>query len=84
MTPMRFDGFTKILGAPTQWNEDKYGPCDGLPVACNDSLCVSVWKLTWGERFRILFGENIQLQVCSGQTQPPVALHVTNVRESAS
>lgn len=82
MQPIRFEGYESILGAPVGWNEAEQGPCEGLPIIRMDGACVSVWKPTLVERLRIMFGENIQLHVVSGVTQPPVALLTTNLREA--
>jgi len=76
MTPVKFDGYDVVLGAPPDWDEVQHGPCIGLPVMRGPETCTSVWKPTIAERLRILFGGNIQLTVAAGGTQPPVALGV--------
>ena len=76
MEPVRFKGYETILGAPQNWDENAYGPCAGLPIARAYDTCISVWRPTWRERLKFLFGANIILRVASGRTQPPVSLDV--------
>lgn len=79
MTPLLFEGFQRILGAPIGWDVGKHGPCDGLPIRCDGGVCLSVWKPTWGERLSLMFGGRVQVQVASGNTQPAIAIHATRL-----
>lgn len=82
MTPIKFKGFEKILGAPADWDEKKHrGPCLGLPVLVHDGSVISVWKLTWRERLAILFGRKLVVHVVSGRTQPPIGFTVMKIKE---
>lgn len=70
MKPIEFAQATKTLNAPTSLA----GRCGGLPVWSDSEQCVSCWKPSIKDRFKILFGGNIYLGVLSGKTQPPVFL----------
>lgn len=65
-----------ILGAPRDWNLEKHGPCEGLPIcATDDPYMYSWWRPTWRERLALLFGHSVRLCVV-GTSHPPVALEV--------
>ena len=68
-----------VLGAPVDWDEEKNGPCDGLPVqrVLTEGLPAmrSVWAFTPEERAAIARGANIELGVI-GTVHPPVWLAV--------
>jgi hypothetical protein len=77
MKPIKNKYTTTTLGAPKDWDESKYGPCIGLPVACcDDNYNYSYWSLTWRERLSVLFGRPIRLCVL-GWPHPPVMLDTT-------
>lgn len=79
MKPYRKWNFEHDLGAPKNWNADRDGPCESLPVARTSGIpgFQSLWQLTWRERFRLLFGGKVVLTV-TGRSHPPVALEVTD------
>lgn len=74
MKPINFKESTKNLNAPKNWNVEKDGPCGVLPVYNEGQESISLWKLTWKERFQIFFRGKIWLGVVSGKSQPPVWL----------
>ena len=74
--PEPFDGADVTLTAPEGWDESKHGRCLGLPVMRRDGLCISRWSLNWRERFAVLFGRRVRVDVASAPTQPPIRLTV--------
>lgn len=68
--PISFDEMSGVRTAPP--GQPAVGD---LPVWSDGSVCVSLWRLTWGERLAALWRGKIWLRIRSGQTQPPVALH---------
>ncbi len=76
MYPVAFDGVTKILTPPVNWDESNHGSCSNLPIRFENGLCKSCWKFGWKEFFKFLFKRKIYLYVASGDTQPPVKLMV--------
>lgn len=81
MKPMFFTGYQRVLGAPPDWDEHRRGRCDGLPICVDDDAFVSVWKLSWRERWAILTGANVMLEVATMRGHPPVALRTTRSPE---
>lgn len=77
MRPIRTKDTTMVLGAPKDWDADRLGPCEGLPIAVGDGFMCSFWKPTRRERLAILFGRSIRLGV-SGVSHPPVWLDTEN------
>lgn len=82
MLPVKFTGYNKTLVAPPDWDTATKGPCVDLYVNNDGVTSLSVWKLAWRERFKILFGAKMVLCVIAGDTQPPVMLSVQRVDES--
>jgi len=78
MTPIKFDGYQKVLGAPKDWDATR-GPCQGLPVVAHEGVVYSVWKLTLREKLSLLFNRKVRLAVVSGKSQPPVWLDVIKI-----
>lgn len=74
MKPIRTRATTRTLGAPSGWDKDRLGPCQGLPVAQGDGFLCSYWRPSWRERLLILLGRPIRLSVAGESTQPPVML----------
>lgn len=74
MDPIHFPQATKKLGPPKGMTREE---CGDLPVFTDGQQCISLWKMTWRERFSALFFGKIWLSVYSGQTQPPVWLMAT-------
>lgn len=77
MKPIPFSFQTRVLGAPADWDADTHGPCEGLPVHIDEHAgeYFSVWRPTWRERLRLLFGGTVGLFV-AGRGHPPVSLEV--------
>ena len=76
MKPENFHGVNGVLHSPENWNVDRNGPCEELPIMRRDGICISCWALNWKERLAILFGQHIYAHVASGKTQPPISLTV--------
>ena len=74
MEPQKFPQANKDLLKPEGWTDEE---CETLPVYTDGQQCISLWKLTWAERFSALFFGKVWLYVHSGHTQPPVALSAT-------
>ncbi len=72
MNPSYFKESNKNLNAPAGWDEKKDGTCGVLPVYNDGKQSISLWKLSWKERFQILWFGKIWLGVLFGKTQPPV------------
>lgn len=74
MEPDKFPQANKDLLKPEGWTDDQ---CGTLPVFTDGKECISLWKMTWRERFSALFFGKVWLFVHSGETQPPVGLMAT-------
>lgn len=74
MKALNFPQATKTLGPPKGMTKEE---CHDLPVFTDGMQCISLWQLSWRERFSALFFGKIWLCVLSGQTQPPVWLMAT-------
>ncbi|RPI92891.1 MAG: hypothetical protein EHM40_11610 [Chloroflexi bacterium] len=74
MEPKKFPQANKDLLKPQGWTDEE---CGSLPVYTDGKVCISLWQMTWKERFSALFFGRIWLWVYSGQTQPPVSLMAT-------
>jgi len=74
MQPDKFPQANKDLLKPEGWTDEE---CGSLLVYTDGKECISLWKMTWRERFSALFYGRIWLFVVSGQTQPPVSLMAT-------
>lgn len=75
MNPIAFEGMTGVLGKPSDWNDERDGSCDSLPVRREEEHFLSVWKPTLKERFALIFGWNVCLAI-RGKSHPPVAINV--------
>lgn len=75
MTPVDFEGMHTRLAPPSDWNERLYGPCVWLPVQCRAGVFTSHWMPTWRERWAVLFGAPVRLNVVA-EKHPPVSLRV--------
>lgn len=71
MDPIDFKYATKTLSRPSDMTDKECGP---LPVYTDGNVCISLWKMTWRERFSALFFGKVWVFVHSGWTQPPIAL----------
>jgi len=75
MKPTTFVGQTRILGAPSNWDADKMGRCEGLPVASDHACIYSQWSFNWSDRLKILFGKKLLLTV-HARDMSPVAMGI--------
>lgn len=71
MKPIKFIQANKVLQKPATMED-----CEPLPVYSNGDYCLSLWRMSWRERFSALFFGRVWLFVLSGQTQPPVDVQV--------
>lgn len=78
MKPIDFPQSTKELARPANMTDEE---CSSLHVYCDGDKCISCWKPSLKERFRILFGNPVWLGVISGRTQPPVFVDASNIFE---
>lgn len=69
MEPAKFKQANKDLLKPVGLTDDQ---CGSLPVFTDGYQCISLWHMTWRERFSAFLFGRIWLSVHSGQTQPPV------------
>ncbi len=60
MKPVKFPNANTIIGGE-------------IPANKNNGVILSRWKLSWSERFSVLFYGHIWL-VVKGERQPPIAL----------
>lgn len=79
LTPVQCDTHQLVLGKPADWDDERDGRCDGLPVWRTSKDFLSVWSLTWRQRLSIFLGGNIALWVI-GRAHPPVMLAVTDLK----
>lgn len=71
MEPVSFPQSNKKLLKPIGMTDEE---CSSLEVYNDGESNLSCWKLSWPERFSILFFGMVWLWVFSGSTQPPVSL----------
>ena len=71
MQPDKFPQANKDLLKPEGWTDEE---CGSLLVYTDGKECISLWKMTWRERFSALVYGRIWLIVVSGQTQAAVSL----------
>lgn len=72
------DGYTRVLGAPVDWDHTK-AECVGLPIRDTQvdgiPCMASSWQPTLEEIGRIMAGAAVELWVC-GTRHPPVSIQV--------
>ncbi len=68
MTPIPFAEANTTLLAPPGMPD-----CEDLPCYRGEGMVVSLWQLTWRERFIALLFGVVWLRV-NGDTQPPLAI----------
>ena len=82
--PIRILNATRTLGAPPGWDEERNGPCVGLPIRDEDingtPAMVSAWELTPEELAALQGGAKLELTIV-GQAHPPVSLAVVHRSE---
>lgn len=75
----RIQGFTRELGKPKDWDNERDGHCEALPILDVDAngvpAMVSAWYPTPDEAKRIAAGEPVYLWIF-GRSHPPVSLSV--------
>jgi len=81
MKPIDFPQSTKVLQKPGTMTDEE---CASLHVWSDGKQCVSKWHLSFRERIKVLFGQDIWLGVMSGKTQPPVFIAAERVFEEPS
>ncbi len=80
MQAVQFDLSNKVLRPSGAEYSDNVTEVVDLPVFTNGEQCVSCWKMSWRERLSALLFGRVWLQVLSGETQPPVAIHAERKR----
>lgn len=68
-----FPEANKVLARPAGMAEEE---CGALPVCTDGRECISLWRLSWRERFTALILGKVWLLLLSGETQPPAAVLV--------
>jgi hypothetical protein len=81
MIPGRIAGATRVLGAPKDWNEERDGPCAGLPIldlpaALGGNFMFSAWLPTPDELAAIAAGASIIVGI-AGFSHPVISLGVS-------
>lgn len=76
----KISGFTRVLGAPADWDEERDGWCGGLAIKdqpCENGMnyMISAWEPNPDELERIKAGAPILLLIV-GVVHPPVMLSV--------
>jgi hypothetical protein len=71
MEPIEFNEQMHVLQKPEGMTDEECGP---LPVYVADGVITSCWRPTWRERISMLIFGRVWVWVCSGETQPPIAL----------
>ena len=73
MTPTTFPQSNCVLAK----DQPEYQPLPVCRVGDDDGTMVSCWRLTWGERLRVLFGGRLWLsQLTFGQPLQPQRIDV--------
>lgn len=71
MKPIKFKQANKNLTKPESMTDEE---CSSLWVYSDGKQCISLWKMSFWQRIKVLFWGRIWLSVFSGETQPPVWL----------
>lgn len=78
MDILEFEGQTRVLGAPRNWDQQRI-ECGGLPIIDYEISGVpcmsSFWKPTEEELAQLNAGAHIKLTII-GQSHPPVCVEV--------
>lgn len=77
MSPIDFPESNRTLLPPKPNGDLKESSIGSLPVLTDGEQCISCWQLSAQDREAIARGELVWLHVISGETQPPVALYVS-------
>ena len=75
MKPITFVEHNAVLQKPANMTDKE---CGSLSVYRDGKQCISCWKMSFKERISALLFGKVWLYVLSGNTQPPVALEVSN------
>ncbi len=73
MRPVQFNGVTRILAPPANWDGGELGPCDELPVREDGYTIESLWRPSETELDTLNRGGAVRLTVVGAQ-HPVVAL----------
>jgi hypothetical protein len=77
MLPLRMQGQTRALGAPSDWDADKSGHCSVLSIVDTEVAghrwMVSRWEPTPDELALLNAGGSVELWIC-GSAHPVVSL----------
>lgn len=74
MKPTHFKEANVNLSKPNTMTDDE---CGSLHIHTDGQTCISLWELSWKERFRILLFGKIWVGVMSGSSQPPIWIDCT-------
>lgn len=74
MKPIKFKESNGILGKPEGMTDEE---CKKLHVWTDGIDCVSCWKPSLKERFKIFLGQPIWVAMRSGSTQPPMYIKIS-------
>ena len=74
MKPINFKEANKNLISPSSWNKEKHGNCGDLPTFTDGEQCISLWKMSWKERWQVFTSGKIWIGIHGGHTQPPIWL----------
>lgn len=86
MMPKHISNATRVLGKPTDWDDDANGQCVGLPIldyqdpATQINYMISMWEPTPEELKALNAGAAVKLWVC-GVQHPVVAVGVGEIAE---
>ena len=79
MIPAVIEGHSQVLGAPQNWNEQKYGPCLGLPIRVSQQSGLrwmqSAWRPSPDELLALSRGACVILSI-SAPVHPVVSMGV--------
>lgn len=83
MKVLRIEGFTRELGKPVNWDNEKDGHCASLPIRDlqfedGSQYMVSAWEPTPEELNKIIQGESIKLWI-QGINHPVVTITVGDI-----
>lgn len=73
MKPVRTATTNVVLGQPKDWDTERDGICEGLPIAHAHGVMFSYWRPSFAELLAILRGKPIRLGVF-GAGHPPVSI----------
>lgn len=75
MNPGKLEGANLSLGAPENWNAEKFGECVALPVLDNGVTLQSIWIPDAEELAALNAGQPVLLTIY-GRNHPAIAVGV--------